>query len=446
MRHAFVLTAIIASLLAFSSFAQAQEAEVKMNLDAGLAPVFVECNFRATTKIICQDFIRGFYSSYDSVIRHEVNEGDAMLSLSVTDEAITADKVRYSFSWKSKDQTQVSDFVLPLILDQTSLDSVSMLNLLIKNAAKGLVLYLDVMTEKSADGQIVVVYQPKDDGSADTHKDGILDRLAKSPLFFSADAIGTMSAAGAKPYNSSSFFGNTYGEVGYSKDKYKIDLTGYYTNRKASIPTTSGYLNNTSITNGFNGLFVYSMAKHWSVAVIQAANVDKTSNIDLQTNTSAGLEWSLVPFRSTQNKELAFRVGTTYNTLELGKNNAMGNISEQYFSAFAKIYFYWVFADSRVSLTTNAGFSQNLKYNGYEQYSAGSTLSYQVTRAVRLNFIGSFSYTQKSLTYPGTPDLSNALKVQQMNGQAGSNMTFQVGLDFTIGNTLRKARDRRWAN
>ena len=434
---------IIASILSLSHTVQAQEPEVKMNLDAGVTTVFVECNFRATTKILCPDFIRGFYSSYDSVIRRESNEA-ATLSLSVTDEAITADQVRYSFSWKSKDQTQVSDFVLPLILDQTSLDPTSMMNTMIKNAAKGLVLYLDVLTEKTTDGQIVVVYQPKDDGSVDTHKDGFLDRLAKSPLFFSADALGSYSAAGVKPYNSSSITGNTYGELGYSKEKYKIDLTGYYTNRKASIPTTSGYLSNTSITNGYNGLFVYSMAKHWSVAVIQGGNVDKTSNIDLQTNTSAGLEWSLVPFRSTQNKELAFRVGTTYNTLALEKNNDMGHMSEQYFSAFAKIYFYWVFSDSKVSLALNTGISQNLKYNGYEQYSAGGTLSYQVNRAVRLNFIGGYTYTQKSLTYPGTPDLSNALQVQQMNGQAGGNMSFQVGLDFTVGNSLRKTRDRRW--
>ena len=430
----------------FSILFFAQPSFAQVNLDGGLTAVSVECDFRDTTKISCQYFIREFYSNYSSVIRRASSAVDATLSLSVSDEAITTDKIRYSFSWKSKEQIQVSDFVLPLVVDQSTLDALSILSLLVKNAGKGLVLYLDVMTEKTKDGQIVMVYQPKDDGSADTHHDGLMDRLAKSPLFFSADALGSYSSRGVKPYDTTALYGNTYGELGYSVDKYKIDLTGYYTYRESSIPTTNGRLTNVTATHGYNTLFVYSMAKRWSVAVINGANVDKTSNINLSTNTSAGVEWSLVPFRSTENQELAFRVGTSYNTLLLNERNAMGNLNEQYFSAFAKIYFYWVFADSKVGLNLNAGVSQNLKYSGFEQYNFGSTVNYQMTHSIKLNFSSSYTYNQKSLTYPGTPDLSNALQVQQMNGQAGGSLSFNFGIDFTIGNTVRKARDRRWAN
>jgi hypothetical protein len=430
---------LVSVLIASFSYAQ----DPSLHLDSGLTPVSVECNFRVTTKVNCNDFIRGFFSNFESVIRRETNLDLASLVLVLTDESLAAQSVRYSFHWTSKDQTQVSDFTLPLIVDQGLIDEVGLLNLLIKNAGKGLVIFLDVMTQKTDDGQIIIVYQPKEDGSAPA-QESWLDKLEKSPIYVGLDIHGSYRTTGESNLQSTNLNGSAMGSFIYSKDQFKADLSGYYTYKKISIPSSTGTVSGDASVQGLNSILVYSMARRWSVAAINHVHVDPVSNVDLSMSNGAGVEWTLVPFRSTENKELAFRVGGAHQVLKLGEINDLGNIEEQYFTAFAKVYFFWTLNEGKTVIKLNAGIDQNLKYSGYQNYTFGSTFTFQLNRTTRLNLGGTYSYAAKTLTYPLNPDLSNPVNVQFMHGQAGRNLNLNIGLNVTIGNSLRKTRDRRW--
>ena len=118
---------------------------------------------------------------------------------------------------------------------------------------------------------------------------------------------------------------------------------------------------------------------------------------------------------------------------------------ESYFGAFAKVYAYWTFLENRATLKLNTGVENNLKYKGYQKYTISGVMSYQLNRSTKVSFISSYNYLTKSLNYPGFPDYSNPLMVQQMTGQSGKSLYMSVSLDVTIGNTLRKSRDRRWS-
>lgn len=414
-----------------------------LHLNSGLTSVSVECNFRVTSKTTCNDFVRGFFGNFGSVIQRELDSNQAALSLVLTDETVAAQSVRYNFQWKSKDQTQVSDFTLPLIVDQGMVDEVGLLNLLIKNAGKGLVVFLDVMTQRTDDGQIVIVYQPRDDGS-EPKQDSWLDRLEKSPIYVGLDINGSYKTSGESNLQNTNLNGSAMGSFVYSKDKFKADLSGYYSYKKITIPTSSGTVSGDAAVEGLNSILVYSMTRRWNVAAINSIHVDPVSNVELNMSNGAGIEWTLVPFRSTENKEIAFRVGSEFNTLRLGTANDLGNVEERYLSAFAKVYFFWTLNDGKTAIKLNAGIDQNLKYNGYQNYSFGSNFTFQLNRTTRLNIGGQYSYAAKTLTYPMTPDLSNPVNVQFMRGQAGRNLNLQIGLNVTIGNSLRKSRDRRW--
>lgn len=213
---------IVGLFFSWVPYAYSQE----VDLNSNPAPVSVECTFRVTNKVDCNEFVQGFFGSFNTVIRQEKNLDQAMYSLVVTDEALTAQQIRYTFQWKSKDQAQISDFSIPLILDQGMLDDVAILNALIRNAGKGLVLYLDITTQETQDGKIVVVYQPKTDADEPRKPDTWLDRLSKSPLYVGLDLNGSYRSSGRDNLLSSSLNGTVGGSLVYSKSKFKVDLSG----------------------------------------------------------------------------------------------------------------------------------------------------------------------------------------------------------------------------
>jgi hypothetical protein len=437
MRCSFSFVAAFLSFIFQAQVGFAQTSEGEINLEKGL-PVYVECNFRVTNKVSCNDFVQAFFSS-NEVLRRENSSASAVVSLSLTDEKIDSQLVNYSFTWKLAKETNHSDFVTTGKLNQTTSDSVFMLNALVKGANDTVTYLADFI--KSHGGN--------DDQDPNTNEqESIFDRLGKSPLYISMGGNGSYKASGSKPYDATTSEFSLHGGFGYIQNRYKFGARGYYNRNKSVVPTGVGYLTSQTTMLEVDGIFLYSMTENrrWNVAVIQSESVDKNSNIDLSSKTQLGFEWILVPFRTTENKELAFRVGVGQNFLKLGEQNMRGNISENYMSAFAKIYFFWVLKDSKITLKANAGINQNLGMSGYERFNLGGSINYQVSKSVRLSLDGNYSYSRKSLTYPSSPDLSNPLLVQQMSGQVGKRLGMTVGISYTIGNTLRKNRDRRWAD
>jgi hypothetical protein len=426
---------------------ESQGSRVNQDMErlVGTTAVHVECQFRQTSKISCNEFIRGFFAETQSVVKQEENLERADITLSLIDDVDTGANTRYTFAWKSKDHIQVSDFEYYYVVDQGTLDEGRLQDNLIRRAAAGISMYLDVMKVKAEDGTMTASYQSKN--SAGPEKpDGFFERLQKSPLFINAGLDGSYRTLGQEPYQTTSMSLNPDVNVIYLKDRYKIDLYANYKKTMTSVPSSSGgTLSAETDSRYFRGFMVYTMKRRWSVAVVEHIGMDNAANTKMFQNATAGLEWALVPFRTNENKELTFRVGATHHILDLYSANGRGNLAEQYVTAFARLYAYWNSVDTRTNLRVFGGYEANLKYEGYEKYNVGATISYQLNRSTKLSMSGYYNYLTKSLTYPGSPDFSNPLMVQQMTGQAGRSLTTSVGIDITIGNTLKKSRDRRWS-
>lgn len=438
------MSALITALL----FGQNSLAQLPMNFDLGTLSLGIECNFRATSKFSCNDLINDIFSDYKTIVHREDSPGNALVTLSLTDEAGPNGRVIYTYTWKSRESTQLTDWPYSITLDQSAMDEVQLRSTLSMNAATGIQVYLKVTKVSVEDGKMNVSSEPNSNSTSDGSNGGLYQRLAQSPIYIDLDLDGSFSMQGNKPYDSKSTFGGVFPEVGFLKERYKFSTGGFYTNRESSVPTDTGYIHSSIVQKGVGSIFVYSMGekRKWSVAVFNMMSSDPNSNIDASTTTGAGIEYTAVPFRVTENRELAFRVGGNFNTLNLGQANGLGHVSEQYASVFAKIYFYWVLNQSKFSIKTTAGIEQNLKYRGYEKFNVDGTLGYQINKATKLTASAKYSYTANSLTYPLNPDLSNALQVSQMSGVAGKALNMSLGLEFTIGNIKRKTRDRRWAH
>jgi hypothetical protein len=408
---------------------------------AGAQKVHISCQFRQTTKISCNDFIRGFFSNYQSVFVEEEFPERADLSLSVMDDVGTGAQTDYYFEWKPK----VGQNPWKYSVDQSTLDAAALVRVLSDESIHEVLTRFVIKKITVEDGVLTIVYVAPSSAS-EQKPDGFFEKLQKSPFYINIGLDGSYRTIGQAPKQTTSMSVNPDLNMIYLKDRYKVDLYVNYKNSMTSVPTSSGENLSANVKSQyFRGILVYTFTDHLSVAVVEHIGADTASNTKLFQNVTGGLEWALVPFRTNENKELTFRIGATQQMLDLNFENQRGNLSEQFTVAFARIYTYWNSADVRTSLRLYGGFEKNLKYTGYEKYNVGATMSYQLNRSTKLSLNALFNYLTKSLTYPAKPDFSNPLMVQQMTGQAGRSLMTSVGIDIVIGNTKKNARDRRWS-
>ena len=414
---------------------------------AGKTSVHVECLFRQTAKVSCNDLIRGFFARHQTVAIQEESLERSVLKLSVFDDVGVGSQTQYSFKWQSKNPNDISELVTPPYnVDQSTLDSPLLLENLIGQATLGFSLYLKMKNYKVEEGVLTINFVSKN-GTGQAKPDGFFDRLQKSPLYINAGLDGSYRSNGQPPYQTQSMSVNPDLNVIYLQDRYKVDL---YVNSKktmTSVPSSSGgTLSAETNSRFFRGFVVYTRKEsRWSVALVEHIGMDNAANTKMFQNVTGGVEWALVPFRTTENKELTFRAGVTQHKLKLYIPNQRGNVTEDYISAFIRLFAYWNSLDARTSLRVFGGYESNLSDEGFERYNIGATMSYQLNRSTKLNLNGYYNYVTKSMTYPGSPDFSNPLMVQQMTGQAGRSLTTSVGIDITIGNRLKQSQDRRWS-
>jgi len=114
-------------------------------------------------------------------------------------------------------------------------------------------------------------------------------------------------------------------------------------------------------------------------------------------------------------------------------------------SAFAQIYFYWVTNQDKITLKVGATGSQNLKYTDRYTVDLNGLINFQITRSVGVNASVTYGYSPASMTYPKEPDFSNSLQTAFLSGgQSGASLSYLMGVNLRLGNSLRKIRDRRW--
>ena len=411
---------------------------------AGPIKVHAECALRYSI-VNCEDFKNSFFREYEKLIERTESVTDVGLLVELRDENLGNNQIRYSFSWESNlSQTRGSPIIVPLILTD-GLDSLGTLTVLTTNAGKGLALYLKMESKMIGDdGTMVVVYRGSEDDSKPKKKTWF-DRLENSPVYFGLSGSGNASKNGTGASRSSNgyFSGDT--ELSYLKDRYKLKLTGRVSLNSVKTPDGSGgQLSGTVSQNSYSAVAVYSLSQKWSVAVINTTWSDPASSIENKSRTQLGIEWTLVPFRTTENKELAFRIGNDLNYLTLSQPNDLDHLREKYMGAFAQIYFYWVTNENRITLDATADVRHNYKYPERYQLNLTGSLRYQITKALAVNGMLQYNFNPFSMTYPKEPDYSNPLQSQFLGGSSGSSFFYQVGVDLRLGNSWKKMRDRRW--
>jgi hypothetical protein len=424
--------------------------------------VFIDCAFRYTPGITCNEFKDAFFSDFKAFVIREQSPKNADLELAIVDEIVAANLIGYHFTWTSHIETMKnSSFSYPLSLLGT-LDRLSRLALLSTNASKGFSIFLKITNSQIKNDSLILTYAApiSDPGSEPSDW---MRRLEKSPWFFSLKGGGAFSENG----NATIFTKNTSAssnlEVAYIRDRSKVNLNGNFSYAEQSLSMgNAGTFTAENFKTYVSGIVIYTLSKprpsengttkpgSWSVAVFNSNTTDSGANIQNLNSTMAGIEWTLVPFRTTENQEIAFRIGPEYNSLQLYRPNDLENVDENFWRAIARIYYYWVIFEDRVNLTLGASGEANLTYRDRSTWSLNGQATYQVSRALSVSAGVRRVFSKKPmLWYPGpnsNPGSTNPLQGAFQTGQPGGQMMVNVGISVTLGNSIKKQRDRRWAN
>jgi len=441
-----VMTRLLILLISLSCIFAAQA--VFAGPKNGKIQVHAECVFRSTTVTDCPAFKDAFFQLVSSLVeRSEVSTGSD-LEFSVTDSQIDPNHIGYIFIWRSHmSKTEESTFAVPLELP-TAFDALTTLSKLSLNAVKGLNVFLNIENETTGEnGQLIATFSsPLDKGdNPKKSKPSWTERLAKSPWYFSGNMYlnGGNSGSGSASTSNTSLSNSS--EAGYFKDKFKIYLTGSYYKTSQSLPDGSGgHITGHDTVKVYTGLAVYSLSKNWSVAVANTSVTDPGSNVQFANVLDSGVEWTLVPFRTTENRELAIRVGPEYGTGTLLQPNVYDHLTEAYLGAFVQVYFYWVTHQDKLIFSGSVTDTQNFNLKADNRILVNGSIKYEVNRVLGFRVGANYTYKPVSLTYPGNPDYSNPLRTMFLSGQPGRSLSYNASISFTFGNSKKKSSDRRW--
>ncbi|MBU6154763.1 MAG: hypothetical protein KGP28_10715 [Bdellovibrionales bacterium] len=452
------MAGLLLSLLIPQAFAQTPTSQGENEKQR----VFIDCSFRYTPGVTCNEFKDAFFSDFKNFVIREPSPKESDLELAIVDEIIATNLIGYHFTWTSHIETMKgSNFSYPLSLPST-LDRLSRLNQLSANASKGFSIFLKITSTQIKNDTLILTYAApsSDPGSAPPDW---MQRLEKSPWFISLRGGGQSSENGNDAVFTRNSSGSSSLEVFHIRDRTKVNLNASFNYQRQSLSMgNAGTFTAENFKTYLSGIVVYTLTPpgtgitgdknpgSWSVAVFNSNTTDVGANIQNLNSTMAGVEWTLVPFRTTENQEIAFRVGPEYNSLQLYRPNDLGNVSEDFWRVIAKIYYYWVIFEDRVNLTLGASGEGNLTYWNRSTWSLNGQATFQVSRALSVSGgIRRVFSEQPMLWYPGPDSNSgptNPLQGAFQTGQPGGQMMMNVGITVSLGNTIRKQRDRRWAN
>jgi|GEM_PF-3743047 len=451
----FTLTPFLLLLWSVAAFAQSESQEQKER-------VLIDCTFRFTPGITCLEFKDAFYSDFKAFVVRESSPRDADLELSIVDELLGANTVGYHFTWTSHIETMKdSSFSYPLSLPNT-LDRLSRLTQLSANASKGFSIFLKITNSQIKSDSLILTYAAPS-APYGPEPSGWMNRLEKSPWFINLKGGGASSENGNANVYTRNTSASSNLEVAYIQDRFKTNVNGNFSYSQQSLSMGSaGTFSAENFKTYLSGIVIYTLTPpqepgapenhtgSWSVAVFNSNTTESGANIRNLNSTLAGIEWTLVPFRTTQNKELAFRIGPEYNSLQLYRPNDLGHMDEQFWRVLAKIYYYWVVFEDRLNLTVGASAEGNLTYWDRSTWSLNGQATYQVSRALSVSAGMKRVFSDNPMLWYPDPSQgagsSNPLQGAFQTGQPGGQMTVNVGISVLLGNSIKKQRDRRWAN
>jgi hypothetical protein len=413
----------------------------------GAAPtLYIECRL-VSFPTACVDLVPLYFNN---LIQQSEDKEAATIALTLTDQLLATGELKVTLSFVSKTTPLIS--IGPFEMSPT-LEANQPAHL----AQQWLFAWID---------QGVLTHFPPED-RAQTGASGVATqshdmdlgvgaavqsrKFENSPFYLNISLSGQSFSAGkpatATTVNTRSSSLNANGRVllNYSTPRIRAigDVHSGYA--ESSYPGAAGaQVEASNFTKGFSIMTIYSVAKRWSVAVIRTSDSNPGSNIQRDQYQSGGVEWTLVPFRVKETRELAIRTTVGQNNKALLAPNDRGNTEERLAYAFAALRFFWMFDEGRAVVNARASAFTVLSLKGYESYSASLDLGYQILRPIRVSVGLTYGYLKRSLTYPAAPDFSNPYQTTFLGGQPGRSLRFSFGMTATLGNRRRQNEDRRW--
>jgi hypothetical protein len=438
------LSVFFAFFISLPAFAVEDRAAYFEKLLSEPIPVFVECNLRVSSQygITCTNVESTFFGRYGRYFSRARAKRDAPLSVKISDTSVGGTFVKYTFEWSSEESFSVEDRAYWIELDPGILLTTAMQTKLSLGMMKGAMVYLSVANaEIDEEGALKVTVDGGGDAKA---KKNFFTRLENSNFHTEGGASLNGGSSGSYQRNSSA---TGYLDVNYSPDRYRF-MGGFFINGQSiTQPNDSGGSLKAKNTN--RGAFVmgarsFGEKRKWSVALYAEFHENSGNNENRNLSRGVALEYILVPYRTTQNKEVYARIGSGMQDLDLLLENDLGHRVHSYHFVFSEVGTYWTLFNSNFVLSARGRVKLNTAYQDYSIFSGNLAAQYKISKVVALNAEYALSYHKKSLNFPKNPNYSNPLQTQFLTGAPGKNTTFSVGISVNIGNGDRKSSDRRW--
>ena len=400
------------------------------------------CQLSVETQVLCPAFHNNFFDENRALLEEIFNDAEADLGLKVTNQSRPQGKIRYFLTITPNARLDASVLDLPPVDVSADLDpQVTMKNLEMRILV-GVAAFREIDSSAVTGGGVISIATAplgETTGATNLHPEN-------QRFFTSIGAAGSGNAQGSTKTT------NLTGSLGleYFSPNGKFHLALNASDAHTSVTSPVGYGTFTGVLDKpqveLHG--VYSVQPHWSFAVLTMQSSVHGSNIDRSSIYSGGVEYALVPYKTTQTKLIMVRVGPTLEDFALRSENSRGSFHEKIASAFAQLVYTNQLVKKRVLLTSLAK-AQIYPGNGdYNLYTGVVKVTYQATSHIQLTAAGILSDQGKSFTEPAVIDYSNPLQgaiTQQASGPAGVNYSYSFGINYTVGAATRQTQDQRWS-
>lgn len=307
---------------------------------------------------------------------------------------------------------------------------------LLSNIDKGMAPFLAVSAPAiTVGGETTMVFEDPHEGPP-TSTESSNSRFYFAPSLsgnYSKTQIEVMSGRGSLATNWSSDVVRVQGNVNGSYSKIVLNLPG-------SEPISASV-----VSAGAQTIISYSFAKHWSLAVIAAAGHEPASNQKKDMNAGVGVEWVMVPFMKTSERNFSVRYAVGAEYQEFVTKNLRDEDSVLFARHMIELYCFWHFTTFDVSV--GAGASSPVNDMDYLKLYGSTQVTFRLTKSLTLGVNLSASRQKLMINQPGVQDTSNPIQ-SMISGGSYSDTSFSsiVTLSYLFGNSALNYQDQRWRN
>ncbi len=244
--------------------------------------------------------------------------------------------------------------------------------------------------------------------------------------------------------NNTSNYLNARFSANYSDPTWRIQANTSADYQKIKLDYAGETITAETFNYGGRSIVSYSFKEKWSVATILGYAHAPKQNLDNTVIGAVGLEWNLVPFKTTQEKVVAIRYTVSEHYQDYEKPNILDQEQSLFLKHSVEAYFAWNFEKFTVSTTL---FGDSLMRDlSYLAGGASGSITWRVTNNILISLYGSLSYQKKYINAPLAEETSDSALEQYITGGNFKPLNIYTGLSlsYTFGNSLLKGQDQRW--